>query len=112
MSPRRIVLMVVVLALALAPAVIGKFAVSLLKAMYGDKATAENDWAFDYLPKVDRNYSWTNIWDNMYRGNVKVHLRDSAGATADHAQALALDRGRFALVMIQQLASGAAREKT
>jgi formate dehydrogenase major subunit len=51
-----------------------KFAVSLLKAMYGDAAKAENGWAFDYLPKIDRNYSWTNIWDNMYRGKVKGML--------------------------------------
>jgi formate dehydrogenase major subunit len=48
-----------------------KFTVSFLKALYGDAATKENDWAFNYLPKVDRNYSWTQIWDNMYRGNVK-----------------------------------------
>jgi formate dehydrogenase major subunit len=48
-----------------------KFAVSLLKAMYGPAAKKENDWAFHYLPKVDRNYSWTQIWDNMYRGSVK-----------------------------------------
>jgi formate dehydrogenase major subunit len=48
-----------------------KFAVSLQKAMFGDAATKQNDWAFDYLPKVDRNYSWTFIWDNMYNGIVK-----------------------------------------
>jgi formate dehydrogenase major subunit len=48
-----------------------KFAVSFLKAMYGPAARKENDWAFDYLPKADRNYSWTQIWDNMYRGSVK-----------------------------------------
>jgi formate dehydrogenase major subunit len=48
-----------------------KFAVSFLKAMYGDAATKQNDFAFHYLPKVDRNYSWTQIWDNMYRGSVK-----------------------------------------
>ncbi len=48
-----------------------KFAVSFMKAMYGDAATKQNDWAFHYLPKVDRNYSWTYIWDNMYRGIVK-----------------------------------------
>ncbi len=48
-----------------------KFAVSLLKALYGDAATKENGWALDYLPKVDRNYSWTYIWDDMYHGNVK-----------------------------------------
>ena len=48
-----------------------KFAVSFLKAMYGDTATKQNDFAFHYLPKVDRNYSWTQIWDGMYRGSVK-----------------------------------------
>jgi len=48
-----------------------KFAVSFLKAMYGDAAKKENGWAFHYLPKIDRNYSWVNQWDAMYRGSVK-----------------------------------------
>jgi formate dehydrogenase major subunit len=48
-----------------------KFAISYLKAQFGDVATKENDFAFHYMPKVDRNYSWTQIWDNMYRGSVK-----------------------------------------
>jgi formate dehydrogenase major subunit len=48
-----------------------KFAVSLLKAMYGSAATKDNDWAYSYLPKVDREYSWVHIWDDMYRGKVK-----------------------------------------
>ena len=48
-----------------------KFAVSLLKAMYGDAATKQSDWAFEYLPKVDKNYSWVQLWDNMYAGSVK-----------------------------------------
>jgi formate dehydrogenase-N alpha subunit len=48
-----------------------KFAVSFLKAMYGDAATKENDWAFHNLPKIDRNYSWTQIWDDMYAGSIK-----------------------------------------
>jgi len=51
-----------------------KFAVSYLKSQFGDAATKENDFAFDYMPKVDRNYSWTQIWDNMYRGSVKGML--------------------------------------
>jgi formate dehydrogenase major subunit len=51
-----------------------KFTVSLLKALYGDAATKQNGWAFDYLPKVDRNYSWVQMWDDMYRGNVKGML--------------------------------------
>jgi formate dehydrogenase major subunit len=48
-----------------------KFAVSFLKAMYGDAATRQTDWAFNYLPKVDRNFSWVQLWDNMYSGIVK-----------------------------------------
>ena len=48
-----------------------KFAVSFLKAMYGDTAKKENDWAFQYLPKIDRNYGWVNIWDDIYRGTIK-----------------------------------------
>jgi formate dehydrogenase major subunit len=48
-----------------------KFVVSMMKSFYGDAATKENGWAFDFLPKVDRNYSWVNIWDNMYKGVVK-----------------------------------------
>ena len=48
-----------------------KFAVSYLKTFFGDAAKKENDFAFHYMPKVDRNYSWTQIWDNMYRGAVK-----------------------------------------
>jgi len=48
-----------------------KFAVSFLKAMYGDAAKKENSWGYDYLPKVDRNYSWAQLWDNMYNGVVK-----------------------------------------
>ena len=48
-----------------------KFAVSLLKSMYGPAATKENDFAFHYLPKVDRNYSWVNLWNDMYQGRIK-----------------------------------------
>src|SRR3984957_18157439 len=48
-----------------------KFAVSFLKAMYGDAATKQNDFAFHYLPKIDRNYSWVNIWNDMYEGKIK-----------------------------------------
>jgi formate dehydrogenase major subunit len=48
-----------------------KFAVSFLKAMYGDAAKKENDWAFHYLPKIERRYSWTDIWNDMYDGKIK-----------------------------------------
>jgi formate dehydrogenase major subunit len=51
-----------------------KFTVSLMKSLYGDAATKQNGWAFDYFPKVDRDYSWTHLWDNMYNGIVKGML--------------------------------------
>jgi formate dehydrogenase major subunit len=48
-----------------------KFMVSLLKAMYGNAAKKENDFAFNHLPKIDRRYSWVEIFDRMYNGEVK-----------------------------------------
>src|SRR5438034_3116579 len=51
-----------------------KFAASYLKALFGDAATKQNGFAFDYLPKVERNYSWVQLWDDMYNGVVKGML--------------------------------------
>ena len=51
-----------------------KFMVSWLKAMYGETAKKENDFAFHYLPKIDRRYSWVEMWDRMYNGEVKGHI--------------------------------------
>jgi formate dehydrogenase major subunit len=48
-----------------------KFMVSLLKSFYGDAATKENDFGFDYLPKPGQDCSWTHIWDDMYNGKIK-----------------------------------------
>src|SRR3989454_4428900 len=47
-----------------------KFMVSLLKAQYGNAATKDNDFGYQWLPKVDGNYSWMYIFDDMYRGKV------------------------------------------
>lgn len=46
-----------------------RFMVSLLKATYGPAATAENEFGYSWLPKVDGNYSWLYLFDDMYRGN-------------------------------------------
>ena len=46
-----------------------KFMVSLLKAAWGKAATKENDFGYAWLPKVDGNYSWMYIFDDMYRGS-------------------------------------------
>jgi len=50
-----------------------KFVVSLLKAYYGDQATRQNDFGYDFLPKVGEtdNYSWGYIFDRMYAGEIE-----------------------------------------
>ncbi len=48
-----------------------KFIVSLLKAQYGKNGTKENEFGYHWLPKIDGNFSWMNIFDDMYRGKVK-----------------------------------------
>ncbi len=48
-----------------------KFMVSFLKSLYGDSAKKENDFNYHYLPKIDRKFSWTEMWDEMYAGKVK-----------------------------------------
>ncbi len=48
-----------------------KFMVSFLKALYGDSAKKENDFNYHFLPKIDRKFSWTDMWDEMYAGKVK-----------------------------------------
>jgi formate dehydrogenase major subunit len=59
-----------------------RFAVSLMKALYGPNATKENGWGFDYLPKVDREYSWAHIFDDMYKGKVKGLIAFGMNAVA------------------------------
>ncbi len=48
-----------------------KFMVSLLKAFFGSGATPENSYGYEWLPKMDSDYSWVYIYDNAYRGIVK-----------------------------------------
>lgn len=48
-----------------------KFVVSLLKAWYGTAATAENDWGFSYVPRIDDNYSHLPTFVRMSEGKVK-----------------------------------------
>jgi formate dehydrogenase major subunit len=45
-----------------------KFMVSLLKSLYGAAATKENEFGYSWMPKVDGNYSWLYIFDDMYAG--------------------------------------------
>jgi formate dehydrogenase major subunit len=50
-----------------------KYMVSLLKAYFGDAATKENEFGYQYLPKLDagKPYSWLDLFDVMYNGQIK-----------------------------------------
>ncbi|MFH1021064.1 MAG: molybdopterin-dependent oxidoreductase, partial [Pseudomonadota bacterium] len=50
-----------------------KFLVSMLKAWWGDYATAENQFAYDYLPKVEKydNHYWMSLFEDMYAGKLR-----------------------------------------
>ncbi len=48
-----------------------KFFVSLLKAFWGDNANADNDFCYDYLPKLDdRDRSHMTMFKEMKEGNI------------------------------------------
>jgi len=52
----------------------GKFHVSLMKSWFGPAATAENDWAFNYLPKLDKQYDMLQIFQLMNEGKVNGYI--------------------------------------
>jgi formate dehydrogenase major subunit len=51
-----------------------KFHVSLMKAFYGKAATAENQWAYDWLPKLDKLYDVLTVFDLMAQGKVNGYV--------------------------------------
>ncbi|MDF2998805.1 MAG: formate dehydrogenase, alpha subunit [Xanthobacteraceae bacterium] len=52
-----------------------KFFVSFQKSMWGSAATVENDWAFNYLPKLDvPSYDVLRAFDLMKNGKMNVYF--------------------------------------
>jgi formate dehydrogenase major subunit len=47
-----------------------KFIVSQLKAWYGDAATADNDFAYDFLPKIVGDHSHMPMMIDMHEGRI------------------------------------------
>lgn len=50
-----------------------KYSVSMLKSFFGDKATAANEFGYQWMPKVDDGvgYSWFDLFDAMYKKEIK-----------------------------------------
>jgi formate dehydrogenase major subunit len=51
-----------------------KFFVSLQKAWWGNAATADNQWAFDYLPKWDKVYDVLQAFEMMNQGKINGYI--------------------------------------
>ena len=51
-----------------------KFHVSLMKAWYGDTATKDNHYAFDYLPKLDKVYDILQVFELMHQGKMNGYF--------------------------------------
>jgi formate dehydrogenase major subunit len=51
-----------------------KFLVSFMKAWWGDAATEENNYAFDYLPKLDKPYDMMQAFELMHQGKMNGYI--------------------------------------
>jgi formate dehydrogenase major subunit len=80
-----------------------KFHVSLMKAWWGAAATAENNWAYDYLPKLDKPYDLLQAFDLMHQGKMNGYICQGFNvlASAPDKQKVteALSRLKFLVVM-------------
>ena len=52
----------------------GKFHVSLMKSWYGAAATKDNNWAFDYLPKLDKLHDVLQVFEDMHNGKINGYF--------------------------------------
>ena len=80
-----------------------RFFVSLMKAWWGDAATAENHWGFDYLPKVDKLYDMLQVYELMYQGRINGYLAQGfnplAAAPNKAKMTAALAKLKFLVIM-------------
>jgi formate dehydrogenase major subunit len=51
-----------------------KFHVSLMKTWFGDAATHDNNWAFDWLPKLDKVHDILQVFADMHAGKVNGYF--------------------------------------
>ncbi|MEA3119280.1 MAG: formate dehydrogenase major subunit [Paraburkholderia sp.] len=52
----------------------GAFHVSLMKSWWGDAATKENNWGYDYLPKLDKPYDLLQAIELMHQGKMNGYI--------------------------------------
>ncbi len=58
------------------------FMVSLLKGWFGNAATKENEFAFNFVPKPATNSSWMSIYDQALKGKMEGVILSGMTATS------------------------------
>lgn len=80
-----------------------KFHVSLMKAWWGNAATADNQWAFDYLPKLDKPYDLLQVVELMNQGKMNGYIAQGFNpvvAAPNKAKLIAgLSKVKFLVIM-------------
>ena len=78
------------------------FAVSFLKAWYGNAATKENEWGFHYLPRVTGDHSelgyWLDMADGKLEGLFVMGQNPAVGAPNGRLQRKAMTRLKWLVV--------------
>ncbi len=73
-----------------------KYIVSLLKAWYGENATAANEFGYQYVPKRSANNSHISLFEDMYEGKIKglfcFGQNPAVGGPNSNKERIALDK--------------------
>ena len=76
--------------------------VSLMKAYYGDNATKENNWCFDYMPRVTGDHSHFGYWLDMADGKMEglfiMGQNPAVGASNARLQRTAMSKLKWLVV--------------
>jgi formate dehydrogenase major subunit len=79
-----------------------KYFISLLKAYYGDAATAENDYGFNWLPRVTGDHShfgyWLDMQDGKMEGLFVMGQNPAVGAPNGRLERTALSKLKWLVV--------------
>ena len=59
-----------------------KFHVSLMKSWFGAAATKDNDWGYDWLPKLDKLHDVLQVFEDMHKGNMTGYICQGFNALA------------------------------
>jgi formate dehydrogenase major subunit len=83
----------------------GAYGVNLLKAYWGEAATAENDFCFDYLPKITGDHGTYRTVMDMIDGKVKGYflLGQNPAVGSAHGRAQRLGMANLDWVVVRDL---------